>query len=589
MKNFSVFRIVIFICLLLYTSTSHIVIATAPGTFVEWTTKCLKNLKEYPTALAPDETSKEYPAEDKASLKSSFDLIGNPKLEPLIDQYNTNHPKKSSLEKPGFVQKFVLMEDSELCIIGDIHGCFHPLLRILWRLILKGYLDIHLKIIKPHFYVIFTGDYTDRGHWGAETLITLLMLANQNFDAHTNTTKVFLLRGNHEERRTNEDYGFSSELNAKYGEGNGPAVFNLVDEWYSHLPLALFIGRNGIFAQCCHGGIESAFDVKDFLRSPGPIRDLGINQWQGFSWCDFKYTGPTKILTSTSVGRIDSPGSEVDFRTGLAQEVAKYVISGPKYIFRGHQDKYYGLKMCIASSENYPEHWKKIITDIPASGTKTIKLNTKDTDGKPKYEPIYTFSTAATVVCGLYDCYGIVTVGATLDNWTLTPYEFSLATIYPGWAAWNKPFYSGPLPSEDEKESYQRKLDEYFNGSFALIKENPTGGFDPLDVTLSGWQKTPPDNPIYPEILAKVGVPVAATHATMGHTTAIAIAPKAAITTKLHGLKQSLENLKIKLDQLKTKLARLKRPPSHSFFTISETRVRIAPRPESHSFFKTPE
>lgn len=484
MKYIFMFRIEICIFLLLFIFILPGAAATVPGTFPEWTTKCLKNLKEYaqPLPFGINGWIVSLSDENKTLLESSFRAIGRPELRPLIDQYNIDHPKKSTPEKPGFVQKLILIRDSELCIIGDIHSSLHSFLRILWRLILTKYLDINLKIIKPDFYMIFMGDYTDRGRWGVEVLITLLMLANQNKD------HVFLLRGNHEEKRINEMYGFSVELKAKYGDDpttGGSAVLDLINEWYSHLPLALFVGRDGTFAQCCHGGIEPTFGTQDFLRSPNTVCDLEADKWQGFSWCDFALIGG-KVYSDETRGAIVGRGVTTDVSDFLGKN------SLLKCFLRGHQHYNFGLKM-LGPTNQAPIHWAEIV----APEIKVIKLaDYTDT-------PVYTFSTGAEGVMVPFDCSGIVKVGATWDDWTLTPYEFSLP---------------------DSRD-----------GKFALLKKNtnyPATSSDPLDMGSGGWQDTTPVDPISPEIIA---------------------------TLKLSGLKTSLENLKTKLDTLKMKLTSLKR------------------------------
>lgn len=70
-------------------------------------------------------------------------------------------------------------------IIGDIHGQFYDLLKIL------SYTDLLKGQIDPNHKVIFLGDYVDRGVNSVE--VTLLLIALK-IEFPNN---VFLLRGNH--------------------------------------------------------------------------------------------------------------------------------------------------------------------------------------------------------------------------------------------------------------------------------------------------------------------------------------------------------------------------------------------------------
>ena len=75
--------------------------------------------------------------------------------------------------------------DGKVTIIGDIHGQFYDLHSMLNKL--------HKPKSKSE-KLLFLGDYVDRGAWGPQTLLLLLILK-------CNTPQnVMLLRGNHETR-----------------------------------------------------------------------------------------------------------------------------------------------------------------------------------------------------------------------------------------------------------------------------------------------------------------------------------------------------------------------------------------------------
>lgn len=84
--------------------------------------------------------------------------------------------------------------DGDTFVVGDIHGSFHDLLRI-------------LNYIEPNpSKVVFLGDYVDRGCFSLEC-ITLLFALKVIYP-----NKFYLLRGNHEFDAMCSEYGFKKEI-----------------------------------------------------------------------------------------------------------------------------------------------------------------------------------------------------------------------------------------------------------------------------------------------------------------------------------------------------------------------------------------
>lgn len=162
-----------------------------------------------------------------------------------------------------FTQKLVLPDNSKIAMWGDLHGSIHSLLKDLEYLKNKNLIDENLKITDPNFYMIFLGDYVDRGIYGIEVIYTILSLKNQNPD------KVFLVRGNHEDIAMNMHYGFKQELDQKY---NQPEIIEKISSIYHFMPAAIFVGckdknKKINFIQGCHGGIELGYNPKELLNS----------------------------------------------------------------------------------------------------------------------------------------------------------------------------------------------------------------------------------------------------------------------------------------------------------------------------------
>ena len=88
----------------------------------------------------------------------------------------------------------ILEIDGDIIIVGDIHGSFHDLLRILKF--------IHEQDSK----VLFLGDYVDRGNFSLECITLLLALKIEHPDRY------FLIRGNHEFESVCNQYGFKKEI-----------------------------------------------------------------------------------------------------------------------------------------------------------------------------------------------------------------------------------------------------------------------------------------------------------------------------------------------------------------------------------------
>ena len=162
------------------------------------------------------------------------------------------------------VQKLIVDADSEVAFHGDLHGDIHALNNFIQNLNERNKMD-GFKITSDKFYMLFLGDYTDRGYYGAEVWYTILRLKLANPD------HVFMVRGNHEDELQNAKDGFLDELQSKFGTYNNLA-FQGLQRLYNFLPLALYLGTGTSeetnYLLCCHGGLELGFDPKPLLEDP---------------------------------------------------------------------------------------------------------------------------------------------------------------------------------------------------------------------------------------------------------------------------------------------------------------------------------
>ncbi|KAL5221082.1 hypothetical protein ABZP36_025795 [Zizania latifolia] len=125
--------------------------------------------------------------------------------------------------------------DQTVIVIGDVHGQLHDVMFLLQ--------DAGFPSDERIF--VFNGDYVNRGAWGFETFI--LLLSWKVFLVNS----VVLLRGSHESKDCTTDYGFKTEVFAKYGV-EGPKIYQKFLKCFADLPLASVIS-GCVFTT--HGGL----------------------------------------------------------------------------------------------------------------------------------------------------------------------------------------------------------------------------------------------------------------------------------------------------------------------------------------------
>lgn len=151
----------------------------------------------------------------------------------------------------------VVCEATAPCrVFGDIHGQLRDLL-ILFRAFGSPGDEA------PSF--VFNGDFVDRGSHSLE-VIGLLFAFKIILPE-----KVWLVRGNHEDRSMNERYGFESECYHVLGEDFGPKTYELIHRAFDELPLACLISEKVLVV---HGGIGAGNWLLNDLRAvQRPLRE----------------------------------------------------------------------------------------------------------------------------------------------------------------------------------------------------------------------------------------------------------------------------------------------------------------------------
>jgi protein phosphatase len=148
-------------------------------------------------------------------------------------------------------------------IFGSLHGNFLDLMRFFdqW----KTPTDFSTGGDIDQFDYVFLGNYVDRGAFNLETICLLMALKIKFPD------QIHLLRGNHEDRKVNINYGLGEECKLRLEDDltSADSVFKKLNEFFDYLPLAAIIGKK---ICCMHGGIGSnATRIEDIEAIKRPI------------------------------------------------------------------------------------------------------------------------------------------------------------------------------------------------------------------------------------------------------------------------------------------------------------------------------
>ncbi|WP_162801711.1 metallophosphoesterase family protein [Candidatus Chromulinivorax destructor] len=179
-----------------------------------------------------------------------------------------------------YIQKFEADKDDKIVIHGDFHGDIHSLIAELDALEKQGYMKKDsFELAQKNVYLVFLGDYVDRGLYGCEVMYTLFRLKIAN------PSNVIMIRGNHEDQNISDNYGFKDELITTFG--SNLYAYQQIYRLYNFLPLALYLGRGNNYIQCCHGGLEYGYKPQNLLQSSCTFDLLGMVKRSDFKkYCD---------------------------------------------------------------------------------------------------------------------------------------------------------------------------------------------------------------------------------------------------------------------------------------------------------------
>ena len=161
-------------------------------------------------------------------------------------------------------EKNIIELNCAVTIVGDIHGQFHDLIKML---------DMRGDLANNKY--VFLGDYVDRGSYSVEVILTLYSL-KLNYPAN-----FYLIRGNHECRQMTAYFNFRSECLYKYDI----EFYDVICESFDVLPLACIINKKFL---AVHAGISPELNTLDNISKANRF----LEPPQGGLVCDLLWSDP---------------------------------------------------------------------------------------------------------------------------------------------------------------------------------------------------------------------------------------------------------------------------------------------------------
>ena len=294
----------------------------------------LSKLKPNPSYKGPI-----FPDDGKISKEWVFDLIDYMKdldgkktnKEKYIDKINLLKmitKAKSILSEYDSVVNINIPKESNITIVGDVHGQFYDFLNIFN---ISGYPSED----NPY---LFNGDFVDRGKFGVEIITTLIafkILYPNHF---------FMNRGNHEDSEMNKRYGFESEILSKYDID----VFECFSEFYKFLPLGHVLNKKVLVL---HGGL---FSKEGVTISELKKIDRFIDVPYDGLMCELLWSDPRDM----EGWRPSDRGAGVFFGQNVTEKFLKdnklnLLIRSHEVVMEGYDIQHGGKVITLFSAPNY--------------------------------------------------------------------------------------------------------------------------------------------------------------------------------------------------------------------------------------------
>ncbi|CAK9055279.1 Serine/threonine-protein phosphatase BSU1 (Bri1 suppressor protein 1) [Durusdinium trenchii] len=241
----------------------------------------------------------------------------------------------------------VLTEAQVPCrIFGDLHGQLRDLLYLFAAYGFPG----GDAAGEGGMSYVFNGDFVDRGAHSLEVLGLLMALKVSM------PNRVWLVRGNHEDRTMNEKYGFLEECQDRLGENIGRRTHDLFQTAFDQMPLACVVGGQIL---CVHGGLgDGRWDLNDLRRVRRPLgpSDLDELRWvHNILWSDPIEDDREEQFEEEELGPVfgvhESPRNEKAWLFGWDVTKTWLARNGLAMVVRSHQSKRNGLGFDLMHDE----------------------------------------------------------------------------------------------------------------------------------------------------------------------------------------------------------------------------------------------
>ncbi|CAK0845187.1 unnamed protein product, partial [Prorocentrum cordatum] len=210
-------------------------------------------------------------------------------------------------------------------VFGDIHGQLRDLLLFFWAY------GTPYEHNAPS--VVFNGDFVDRGAHQLEVVGLLLALKCLLPE------KVWLVRGNHEDRSMNRKYGFADECSRRLGAEMGPKLFDIFHSAFDYLPVACLIQGSVLVV---HGGIgDGNWKLSDLQAVKRPLREADLADPQNVWLFNLLWSDPIEDddKRSNVFGVHSSPRGGMTMNFGWNVTKTFCARNGLSLIVRSHQSK----------------------------------------------------------------------------------------------------------------------------------------------------------------------------------------------------------------------------------------------------------
>ncbi|KKP24251.1 MAG: Serine/threonine-protein phosphatase [candidate division TM6 bacterium GW2011_GWF2_28_16] len=194
-----------------------------------------------------------------------------------------------------YAQKVIVPENTTILVSGDLHGSYLTLSKLLNHWINLGYLNNNLQV-KDNTYIIFLGDYKDRGYLGLEITATLMQLKNLN------PHNFIMFRGNH------EHYYYDEQVIKNKFPNKFNSIFSLLNSCFEVLPDVIYFGfkNNNNFInyfQVNHGGMEKKYNPENLLIANNNSNNIYSSQELPLDYADFKWSYIINKNRDTEINR----------------------------------------------------------------------------------------------------------------------------------------------------------------------------------------------------------------------------------------------------------------------------------------------